>query len=92
MEVSANMIIKLSTYFAKKLDKLKRRNRLIEKKIDSKLKILTTNPRHPSLRLHKIESGENSWSVSVDTDLRILFVYREYGILLVDIGGHDEVY
>lgn len=33
-----------------------------------------------------------SWSLSIDNDLRILFVYRDYGVLLVDLGGHDEVY
>jgi hypothetical protein len=57
-----------------------------------KLKIFVTNPRHPGLRLHKIGAKEDAWSISVDLKLRILFVYRSYGILLVDIGTHDEVY
>jgi mRNA-degrading endonuclease YafQ of YafQ-DinJ toxin-antitoxin module len=86
------MIIKYSSNFCKRFEKLKKSNPGIKSHIDKKLKLLAVNPRYPGLRLHKIESQENSWSISVDLDLRILFVYRDYGILLVDIGTHDEVY
>jgi len=51
------------------------------------------NPNHNSLRLHKINAkGEQAWSISVDMKIRILFVYEKDGIVLVDIGTHDEVY
>ena len=77
------MIIRYSSNFANRLAKLKKKNKLIEKKVDQRLKLLVINPNYPSLRLHKIESHENTWSISVEADLRILFVYRDYGILLV---------
>lgn len=86
------MEIKYTKKFEYKYEKLKKKDSLIKKRIDRKLKLLTTNPRQPSLRLHKINSQYESWSISIDMDLRILFVYRKYGILLIDIGGHDEVY
>ena len=87
------MIIKQSPDFIKKLKKLISKNSLLEIKIRSKLKLFSLNKNHNSLRLHKIKSDRvDMWSISVDMDLRIMFVYRDYGILLIDIGGHDEVY
>lgn len=87
------MIIKQSPDFVKKLKKLISKNSLLQIKIRSKLKLFSLNKNHNSLRLHKIKSsGVEMWSISVDMGLRIMFVYRDYGILLIDIGGHDEVY
>ena len=74
------------------MSKLKRKNPLIERKVDQKLRILALNPHHPSLRIHKLKGRHESWSISVDMGLRMLFVYREYGILLIDIGSHEDVY
>lgn len=86
------MILKYSTLFLKKLEKLKRRDTKIEQKIDKKLKLLVINRNYPSLRLHKLEAKQDVWSISVDMDLRIIFGYKDSNIILVDIGGHDEVY
>src|SRR3990172_6495332 len=87
------MIIKQSPDFVKKYKKLISKNSLLQIKIRSKLKLFSLNKNHNSLRLHKIKSnGVDMWSISVDMGLRIMFVYRDYGILLINIGGHDEVY
>ncbi len=87
------MVIKQSPDFVKKLNKLTNKNSRLETKIESKLKLFLLNKNHNSLRLHKIKSGGvDMWSISVDMGLRIMFVYRDYGILLITIGSHDEVY
>ena len=87
------MIIKQSPDFIKKLNKLTNKNSQLEIKIESKLKLFLLNQDHNSLRLHKIKSKAiDMWSISIDMNLRIMFMYRDYGVLLVDIGGHDEVY
>ena len=87
------MVIKQSPDFIKKLNKLTNKNFRLEIKIESKLKLFLLNKNHNSLRLHKIKSGGvDMWSISVDMGLRIMFVYRDYGILLITIGSHDEVY
>jgi len=87
------MIIKQSPDFVKKYKKLISKNSLLQIKIRSKLKLFSLNKNHNSLRLHKIKSnGVDMWSISIDMGLRIMFVYRDYGILLINIGGHDEVY
>lgn len=87
------MVIKQSPNFVKKLNKLTNKNSRLETKIESKLKLFLLNKNHNSLRLHKIKSGGvDMWSISVDMGLRIMFVYRDYGILLITIGSHEEVY
>lgn len=87
------MIIKQSPDFVKKFNKLTNKNSRLKVKIESKLELFLGNKNHNSLRLHKIKSDSvDVWSISVDMDLRIMFVYRDYGILLVDIGSNDEVY
>lgn len=87
------MVIKQSPDFVKKFNKLINKNSRLKIKIESKLKLFLFDKNHNSLRLHKIKSdGFDTWSISVDMGLRILFVYRYYGILLINIGSHDEVY
>lgn len=87
-----NMEIRTIRTYDEKADKLCKRNKVLQRVIDKKLRFLVLFPKHPSLRLHKIDSKRDAWSMSVNMKTRILFVYREYGILLVDIGSHDQVY
>lgn len=87
------MTIHETSNFFKKLERLAKRNSDLRLKIDKKLQLLVTDSRSNSLRLHKINSRQKEvWSVSVDMKLRILFSYVDDGILLINIGGHDEVY
>lgn len=55
------------------------------------LSIFRTDQNYPSLNLHKL-SGNNRWSIKVRMDLIITLVYVDEGVLLMDIGSHDEVY
>lgn len=87
------MKIKTTRDFVRKQRRLEKKNKNLHEKINQKLRILVDTPKHPSLRLHKLVSNKfEAWSISINMQLRILFVYRTYGILLVDIGGHGEVY
>lgn len=87
------MIIKQSPGFIQKFKKLVRKDSKLGQRIEVKLKLFLLDFRHPSLRLHKIKSKSvDMWSISIDKDLRIMFVYRDYGVLLIDIGDHNEVY
>jgi len=78
--------------YDEKVDKLCKRNKALRRAIDRKLRTLAVFPKHPGLRLHKLNTKEDAWSMSVNMKIRILFLYREYGILLINIGDHDEVY
>ena len=59
------------------------------------LKLLETNPSHPSLGLHKLSGKlEGLYSVSINKSYRISleFMIQEDTIIPVDIGTHDEIY
>ena len=87
------MNIYLSSEFLKNFKRLTRRNPSLKNKIKEKLTLFQSNPLHPSLRIHKlVGKREQSWSISVEKDLRIIFIFVKDGVLLIDIGKHDEVY
>ena len=59
------------------------------------LKLLESNPSHPSLGLHKLPGRlEGLYSVSINKSYRISleFIVQEDTIIPVDVGTHDEVY
>lgn len=60
-----------------------------KKQLQTKLKIFTQNPKHPSLRTHKIQ-GTVFWEFSVNMDIRVVWFYENNELIaLVDIGHHD---
>ena len=81
------------TYLKREQRFLKRHPNLVEryKKV---LRLLEINPAHPSLRLHKLKGRfAGKYSASVTSSYRIIltFVVTEKGIVLLDIGAHDDV-
>ncbi|MBI3956303.1 hypothetical protein HY339_03535 [Candidatus Gottesmanbacteria bacterium] len=87
------MIIHEASNYSRKFEKLVKHDPDLGKKVDRKLQLFLVNRNYPSLRLHKIEvAGETVWSISIDLKIRMLFSHVEDGILLFDIGSHDEVY
>ena len=73
---------------------LKRHTELVEK-YKKTLKLLELNPHHSSLKLHKLKGKFNDkHAVSITYVYRIVLAFTvvENGILLIDIGHHDEVY
>jgi addiction module RelE/StbE family toxin len=83
----------LALDFIKHFKKIIKHNSELKEKIKSKLELFKTNPLHPSLRLHKLKGKKiDLWSISIELDLRIIFVYLNDGVLLTDIGKHDDFY
>ena len=58
------------------------------------LPMFVKDPFNPRLRTHKLTGKlEGLWAFSVSLDCRIIFKFLSKNeILLIDIGGHDEVY
>jgi len=56
--------------------------------------LFVKDPFNPRLRTHKLTGKlEGLWAFSVDFDCRIIFKFlSKTEILMIDIGGHDEVY
>ena len=82
------------TYLKREEKFLKRHPELIEryKKI---LRLLEINPHHPSLRLHKLKGqfcGKYSISITTNYHILLTFAVTEKGIVLLDIGAHEDVY
>ena len=83
----------LSLHFQKKYKKLIKNNPQLSLLIDDKFSLFTINPKHSSLRLHKLKGKTvDQWSISIKSNLRIIFQYVKEGILITNIGSHDEVY
>jgi mRNA-degrading endonuclease RelE of RelBE toxin-antitoxin system len=62
----------------------------IKQLINSKLKILSENPLHPSLRTKKIKGKEDIFEASINMHIRMTWNYYEGKILLRAIGEHDK--
>ena len=59
------------------------------------LELLELNPRHPSLRLHKLKGALSElYSVSINISYRITlhFIVCDNTLIPIDVGKHDDVY
>jgi addiction module RelE/StbE family toxin len=88
-----------SSAFKRAFKALIREKRGIEARISEKLRLLATDPFHPTLKTHKLKGKlSGSWACTVEYDCRIVFNLvknpdsQEEDIFLIDIGSHDEVY
>ncbi|MBI3956032.1 plasmid stabilization protein [Candidatus Gottesmanbacteria bacterium] len=77
--------------FDREFDRIIKKRRALAQRIDKTLTLFSTNPNHPSLRLHKLSGGE-VYSLSVTMDLRILLEWQDDQAFLLRIGTHEEVY
>ena len=63
----------------------------IQERVAQKLRLLVQNPRHPSLRVHKVRGVEGLWEFSVTMNYRVIFeIEGEYYVLL-GVGPHRIV-
>lgn len=80
--------------FKKIYRKKVKNNEGLKKKFWKALELFVENPFNPRMRTHKLTGKlEGLWAFSVTYDCMVIFKFLDKGeILLVDIGGHDEVY
>ena len=88
------MRIVFSPEFRKDLKKLKRKDIRITKRAQKQLKLFASNPKHRSLRIHKLTGHlKGYWSLSVTKSIRIIYQLRENDMAyFVQVGTHDDVY
>lgn len=83
----------LSSEAKRKLRDINRKSPKLSEKIHKKLELFVDNPKHPSLRNHKLKGNlKDAWSISIERDLRMLYYFDEDGVIFFDIGTHDQVY
>ncbi len=63
----------------------------IQQRVDEKLRFLLRDPRHPSLRVHKIRGAKGLWEFSVTTKYRVLFEIEGEFFVLLAAGPHKIV-
>ena len=85
------MELRLTASFKREYSKITRGNVSLKKKVFKQLRLLLENPRHPSLRLHKLQ-GEEWWSISIDMGIRVLVSFETDCIVVFHIGKHEDVY
>ena len=59
------------------------------------LLLLAHNPYHPSLRIHPLKgklSALHSISINLSYRITLEMIITEKEIILVNVGGHDDVY
>jgi len=88
------MHIKLAPLVDKELNRIKQKDKKLSDRIAKQLALFAANPKHPSLRLHRITgSTENLWSISITMSIRMLYALIEEDIAyFFDIGKHEDVY
>jgi proteic killer suppression protein len=66
----------------------------LRKRFWKAMELFSKNPFHRKLKTHKLSGKlEGLWAFSVSYDCRVIFRFLNGDeILLIDIGGHDEVY
>lgn len=87
------MTIRFSDKVIKKLEKIERKDKKLTLRIEKQIALFAKNPKHPSLRLHKL-TGElqNLRSISITKSVRMVYLQKQDEAHFTDIGTHDEVY
>ena len=87
------MQIRISDSLAKELTKIKKKDQKLANQLQKQLEIFSLNPKHPSLRLHKLKGElKNLWSISISESMRLVFLQEDNEAYFMDIGTHDQVY
>ena len=93
------MKIKFSPEVNVTLKKLKLEDPKMAVKAEKQLALFAQNPKHPSLRTHKLTGKvESRWSISISKSIRMVYVGvqkekdEEPTAYFVAIGTHDQVY
>ncbi len=59
--------------------------------LDKQLRLLLQNPRHPSLRVHKIKSTKGLWEFRISQGYRCVFNIEGNAYVLLQIGPHKII-
>ena len=63
----------------------------IRERVDQKLRFLIRDPRHPSLRIHKLRGMEGLWEFSATMNYRVTFEIEGQYYVLLGVGSHRIV-
>ena len=87
--------IRFADGYEKRAIKFFKKHKDIYPQYKKTIELLSQNPYHPSLRLHKLQGKLNNfYSISINMKYRVVidFIIKDDIIILIDIGSHNEVY
>ena len=59
-------------------------------RVKKALRLLVENPRHPSLRVKRIQGTDHIWEASASLSIRLTFEMHGDLMVLRNVGAHDE--
>ncbi len=59
-------------------------------RVKKALRLLVANPRHPGLRVKKVQGTDNIWEARAGLSIRLTFEKHGDLIVLRTVGVHDE--
>jgi mRNA interferase RelE/StbE len=62
----------------------------LKAKVDKQLRLLTENPRHPSLRAKKYDEARGVWQARVDRRYRFYFQLQDDTCVLLSVIPHPK--
>ncbi len=87
------MKAKFSPLVQQKILHLHKKDKKLVARIEKQIKLFELNPKHPSLRTHKLTGKlSNLWSISITKSIRMVYLQESDEAYFVDIGTHDQVY
>lgn len=88
------MKAKFSPFVQNAVIQIHKKDKKLYEKIQRQILLFESNPKHPSLRLHKLSGTlDNMWSLSITMSIRMVYrLISKETAYFVDIGTHDEVY
>lgn len=88
------MNAKFSPSVQRELKKIYKKDSKLTNRIEKQIALFEENPKHPSLRTHKLSGAmDNMWSISITMNIRMAYILLDRNsALFVKIGTHDEVY
>jgi addiction module RelE/StbE family toxin len=88
------MKTKLSPLVQKEIISIQRKDKKLANRIEKQILLFEENPKHPSLRVHKLSGNrENMWSISITMSIRMVYLLIEDDqAIFIKIGTHEQVY
>lgn len=88
------MKAKFSPLVQKEIISIQQKDKKLARRIEKQIQLFEENPKHPSLRTHKLSGNlEKMWSISITMSIRMVYILLDdEKALFVKIGTHDQVY
>ena len=87
--------IRFAEGYEKRAIKFFKKHKDIYPQYKKTIEILSRDPYHPSLRMHKLQGKLRPYhSISINMKYRVVidFIIQDDVITLIDIGSHNDVY